>query len=431
MTAGKIFRGVNGLAIAVSLSAVAVSLALWGCSGSGNTDGGHAAANAKFGDQYVSDGAAGATLSFEFTQSANIPGAGGPSLLVGGTSGFFVTVKDSRGRPLPYIRISCDTEQGLAIVEPSTGREHTNSEGRMSGRVGGVYPGSFLMECRGPQGFNLLGRAELVVGGDVPPGFVGWPGAAGGNLGGGVSYDQTPTPREGFGVASVTIWSKYRGEENALSIVDILQVYDCVEGDTKETTLFDENGNPVYKQNKPQTDDNGDPIVEKVPATDKEGNLVYDDKGNVVMKEIPVLGPSDEVQTVVEERITHETMYWNHFTLDVYNNSNEAIYLGTVGIRIDDYELASTVVPVELTALLRPGQSVQVSGLFSDFPYGKQPAGDHYVDGSTKVLVGTDHFFTGGTFPVEFVIMGRSESGDSVSAGAIQSVTFGNVNNCS
>ena len=54
----------------------------------------------------------------------------------------------------------------------------------MSGQLGGLTPGSFILECRAEEGFNLVARETIIITGDFPPGFNGFPGAAGGNLGG-------------------------------------------------------------------------------------------------------------------------------------------------------------------------------------------------------------------------------------------------------
>lgn len=166
--------------------ATAVSVAILagvGCKG-GDTDGGIAGDEQGLGNQFVSDGGAGASLVIEAEDD----------LSTGSQDGFFVAATDPRGAPLSFVRIYCDTEQGLAIIEPSdngTAFEHTGADGRMSGVIGCNTPGSFLMECRAPDGYNLIARKTIVCRGDVPEGFAGFPGAAGGNLGGGVLIDET------------------------------------------------------------------------------------------------------------------------------------------------------------------------------------------------------------------------------------------------
>ena len=174
-----------GLLLLVSLAVV-----LGGCN-RGDSDGGDAVEDdAGIGVQFVGDGGAGATLAIT-----------APSRLgVGATSGFSVMATDSAGAPLGFIRIFCESERGIAILEPSSGGtafEMTNSRGFMSGVVGGLTPGSYILECRGPLESQLVARAEIVITGSVPEGFVGFPGAAGGNLGGGLLIDETPDPDTG------------------------------------------------------------------------------------------------------------------------------------------------------------------------------------------------------------------------------------------
>lgn len=101
---------------------------------------------------------------------------------------FFVVATDPAGAPLAFRRVFCESEKGIAILEPSSGGvafEHTGPDGSMSGLLGGVTPGSYIIECRLEEGFNLVARRRLKVSGEVPAGFAGFPGAAGGNLGGG------------------------------------------------------------------------------------------------------------------------------------------------------------------------------------------------------------------------------------------------------
>ena len=50
---------------------------------------------------------------------------------VADTSGFGIKVTDAQGRGVPNIRIACDSEEGVAILEPQSGTELTNSNGDM------------------------------------------------------------------------------------------------------------------------------------------------------------------------------------------------------------------------------------------------------------------------------------------------------------
>ncbi|MCC6932785.1 MAG: hypothetical protein IT292_05985 [Deltaproteobacteria bacterium] len=139
--------------------------------GDGNTDAG-------LGTQYVSDGGAGGSITIDVKED----------LTVGGTSPFMVSLRDAQGQPLTFVRIFCESEHGIAIIEPSKGGtafESTDSYGNMSGVIGGMSPGSYMFECRAPIEYNLIARVSVKITGEIPAGFAGWPGAAGGNLGGG------------------------------------------------------------------------------------------------------------------------------------------------------------------------------------------------------------------------------------------------------
>ena len=102
---------------------------------------------------------------------------------VSGVSGFIVSVRNSSGAPVQNIQIACDTELGLALIEPSTGSEMTDSHGQMSGKVGCEVPGSLILGCRLPIGVNRRKFVTIKCRGPIPDGFFGFPGAAGGGLG--------------------------------------------------------------------------------------------------------------------------------------------------------------------------------------------------------------------------------------------------------
>jgi hypothetical protein len=155
-----------------------VILALSGClGGQGSTDGGSGADGNFRDDVFVSDEMTTGGMSIEI-ENASIP--------VGDTSSFFVSVKNARQQPVSNINVVCDSEQGLAIIEPSSGYELTNSEGVLSGVIGCAAPGSLQLVCRLSVGANRRQFASVRCTGDVPSGFQGFPGAGGGGLGGGV-----------------------------------------------------------------------------------------------------------------------------------------------------------------------------------------------------------------------------------------------------
>ena len=104
---------------------------------------------------------------------------------VAGTTGFRFFVFDQDNRPVENIRVVCDSEQEVAIIEPTTGHETTDSFGAISGIIGCRAPGSYLFGCRLSNGANKREFVTVLCRGDVPAGFSGFPGAAGGGLGGG------------------------------------------------------------------------------------------------------------------------------------------------------------------------------------------------------------------------------------------------------
>ena len=169
----EIMRSFNSRYVWVAL----VGAGILGCmGGSGSTDGG-SGANPDFRDDvFVGDASTAGTIKVSLNSS---------EITVGSTSGFKVYVKDGKGEPVPNINIVCDSEQGVAILEPTAGYELTNENGEMSGRIGCRSPGSYQMVCRLNIGANKRQFVSVCCTGDIPSGFTGFPGAAGGGLGGG------------------------------------------------------------------------------------------------------------------------------------------------------------------------------------------------------------------------------------------------------
>lgn len=159
--------------LAVTLVAAGV-LGFVGCQG--NTDGGEAANPDYRDDVFIGDETSTGSIRVQLNQS-NLP--------VGQTAGFKVFVSDSTGQPIANTRVICDTEQGVALIEPTSGYELTNGDGVMSGVIGCAAPGSYQMVCRLSVGANRRQFVSVGCTGDVPAGFAGFPGAGGGGLGGG------------------------------------------------------------------------------------------------------------------------------------------------------------------------------------------------------------------------------------------------------
>jgi hypothetical protein len=215
----------------VQFGALVTLAILSGClGGQGSTDGGSAAdPNYQDGVFVAGDDTTGSmTLELETN-----------TLSVGGTTGFFVRVVNSNSEPVPHMNVACDSEVGIAILEPQVGYELTNANGVMSGSIGCENAGSFQLVCRLTVGANRRKFASVRCTGSIPAGFQGFPGAAGGGLGGGAQ-----TADDG----DVSIVQAGFDDTNTVaaavlapaSSIDINQIADC----DPSTTAF--NPEPFY-----------------------------------------------------------------------------------------------------------------------------------------------------------------------------------------
>ncbi len=152
------------------------------------------------------------------------------NLSVGDVTGFRVHVRNAAGAPVENIQVSCDTEEGLAIVEPTSGTELTDSNGQMSGKVGCEDPGSLMIGCRLPIGAGLRQFVTIICEGDRPGGFTGFPGASGGGIGngtGGVGDDGDPDGNTLDSVAVLDIAFRNAANGENSPDIDIDQIADC------------------------------------------------------------------------------------------------------------------------------------------------------------------------------------------------------------
>jgi hypothetical protein len=201
-------RNIKLVRYSMILGAAAGVLLAWGCSrGTGDT------AAPDFSEAFVpTDDAAGSIELTVINQDLN----------VSDSSAFRVSVRDANGAAVPNIQISCDTEQGLIIIEPTTGKEMTDSYGNMSGVVGCAAPGSYQMGCRLPIGGNKRQFHIIHCLGAAPVGWTPWPGTGGG-LGGGVSGGSAVNPSTGnLGVRVTGVAFADTGTTSSYSI-DIAQ----------------------------------------------------------------------------------------------------------------------------------------------------------------------------------------------------------------
>lgn len=156
-------------------------LGVLGClGGQGSTDGGSGADGNFREDVFVSDDISTGTVELEVQN---------PSLGIGETSPFTARVLNARRQPVKQINVVCDSEEGIAIIEPQRGYELTTDSGVVSGVIGCEAPGSFQMVCRLSVGANKRKFASVQCSGEAPSGFTGFPGSAGGGLGGGSQTD--------------------------------------------------------------------------------------------------------------------------------------------------------------------------------------------------------------------------------------------------
>jgi hypothetical protein len=218
MLRSKSAKAVFKIIFALSL----LALLIISCKGGGDTDGGPGKRQADAGDPFVSDGGAGGSIKITAPEEID----------TGDIDGFFVELKDPRGEPLPFIRVFCESEQGIAIIEPSRNGvafEHTGADGRLSGQLGGLTPGSYLFECRAQQGFNLVDRVTIKIRGDIPAGFAGFPGAAGGNLGGGRIVEEPEQPEQPGDTPAITSvrFIDITSESTEIGFIDLVQNGNC------------------------------------------------------------------------------------------------------------------------------------------------------------------------------------------------------------
>lgn len=203
MNGVTIFRG-------ALLGAVLTGLTVIGCSGSTGGEG-----DSDAGSGFVADASTVGTIELTVNDS---------DLEVAGTSEFLVRVVNSRGEEVPQIRVLCDTDRGLALVEPNSGVEMTSGRGVMSGVVGCESEGSFRVGCRLALGGNLRKFATIRCSGETPVGFSGFPNAGGGGLGGGNGGDGEPDSADRVRITGVTF---REGDREGTNELDSFQEQDC------------------------------------------------------------------------------------------------------------------------------------------------------------------------------------------------------------
>lgn len=172
---------------ACAVASLSVLLAS-GC-GSGDTDGGQGNDDLGLGRPLVSDGGFGSVLDIQVQDT---------TLAVGDNSEFLVFLRDPQGQPIRDVRIACNSEggaSGVGFLEPSstdvdgfnTVFQQTNDNGVVSGVIVCNSGGSYRVECRGPQGFNVRDSLSVKCTGDR----AGADGIGGGGVGNGSTSGET------------------------------------------------------------------------------------------------------------------------------------------------------------------------------------------------------------------------------------------------
>lgn len=211
---------------AMRILPVAAAFALASCGG--NTSGG---GDSGQGSGFVADENTVGTLELQLVSD---------ELAVADSAGFFVRVVNSSGQAVPNIRVVCDTEAGLALIEPSNGNELTDASGTMSGRYGCVNPGSYQIACRLAAGGNVRRFQGVRCTGDRPGGWDGFPDSGGGGLGGDRGDDGEPIDGNNVRIVSINFSD---GEESPTRSIDTIYTADC---EPESTSLEGENFTDAY-----------------------------------------------------------------------------------------------------------------------------------------------------------------------------------------
>lgn len=223
MSLFKINRAMTLLVVGTSFGLLA------GCGGSSTGSDG----KSTVGTQFVSDETTTGSLELELKDD---------TLEVGQTAGFFAHVRDENGKGIPSISVACDSERGVALIDPLLGRAMTDSNGSVSGIWGCESPGSFQVGCRMATGGNRRQFATIKCTGNPPSGFTGFPGAGGGGLGsgGGVLDPGSGGPGSVDGlvrIADIQVVD-ISGESDAVPEIDLSQSL-CEGGATPNDTSDD------------------------------------------------------------------------------------------------------------------------------------------------------------------------------------------------
>ncbi len=334
----------------------AAVVAVAGCVGGGDTDGGPA------GDQDFSDSSfvGGSDNVGTITLSIN-----NQDINVADTTGFHVEVRDASGRPVSNMQIACDTETGVALIEPSTGFEMTDSSGNISGVFGCALEGSYRVGCRTAVGGNMRTFETIRCAGPTPDGFSGFAGAGGGSLGVGGGQPTGERPVEG-NVRIKSISALDAATSTASTAVDVVRgtcgAFDQNgDGDTTDTCDYAvEPFGDSYFEIKVQNDSFDTVFFNSfnysIPSVDSFGG---------VTAKTLALSSSGEVKS--GEEATYTGLFLNAGGITVTNACSALgvgegkTFEGTTGARYVDSDLGFKTVTIRLFGTTSDGQDVTIT----------------------------------------------------------------------
>lgn len=340
--------------VAVVLSASVATMISCG----GDTDGGKAADEDFQGSQFVPNEENSGRIDLTVNET---------ELDVASVTGFFVQVRDSAGAAVPLTQIACDSEAGVAIIEPTTGFEITDAGGAISGKIGCAAPGSYQFGCRLPVGGNLRKFVTIKCTGAIPTGFDGFSGSAGGGLGtGGSDSDDDAGPggtnTDGIRVIGVQVDDTGATDERGLQV------------DTSQDIC--------------ETDD---------PATPEIEETIFETFGDAFLE------------------------------FRVINNTNSAVKFTSLRYTVPGVGSSSSVAFIgDSVADGQGAETVLTSFGFSAI--GSGGSDKFVIKGSSASNIGIPN--STGVKNVSFTLTGQTAQGDTVSVSGTTGISFGNYNRC-
>ena len=344
----------------VAKSTLVVGLALTvGCQG--NTSGDEDGLAEVAGQGFVSNADTAGSVALDVNET---------QIQVGEISGFTFTAYNRDRQPVPGLRLACDSEIGIALVEPSTGSEISDSNGSISGKIGCSAPGSYQFGCRLPVGGNKRQLVTIQCLGPVPTDFDGFSGAGGGGLGSGGAGNITDG-----GVGGV----------------------DATTGVRITSAIFQDDG-----------------------TLDTSGVLTVDTSQ-------AICSTDDPLTTDVTEPTIYEVFYDAYVDMAVVNNTNSVVKFNNYSYTVTSQAgtlLHTSTASIGLlgsTEVAPNGGTTAIRALFADAVSG----GKRFIGASSNITA------TGiGYVNVNLTLRGTTESGEALTKKYATAVSFAPVNRC-